>query len=148
MAFHQINMESPLQRVEFPWPKNVWAERVRKNGIFQNFPKHFLKGVGDSKHLSNHLANSYVFASVSWNTLTLTPGEAPPEIGSDEKVSWDLLKQPDEKEWEASCQRMSKDQDILSVSLIWLIINPATNQSLPANSGHTLVGSGNGRLLA
>lgn len=100
------------------------------------------------KHLSNHLANSYVFASVSWNTLTLTPGEAPPEIGSDEKVSWDLLKQPDEKEWEASCQRMSKDQDILSVSLIWLIINPATNQSLPANPGHTFVGSGNGRLLA
>lgn len=145
-------MESPLQRVEFPWPSKSVSRKSPKEWYFSKFSKIFQnifwKELEIGKHLSNHLANSYVFASVSWNTLTLTPGEAPPEIGSDEKVSWDLLKQPDEKEWEASCQRMSKDQDILSVSLIWLIINPATNQSLPANPGHTFVGSGNGRLLA
>lgn len=35
------------------------------------------------------------------------PVEAPPEIAI--SVSWDLLKQPNEREWEASCQRMSKD---------------------------------------
>ncbi len=99
------------------------VSRKRKLCIIARFSKHIL-GVEDGNHPSTILLLFTILsASVSWSTSPSpwwsATGNCDGVVGSSETAKR-----------KGVGSQLSKDQDILRVSSIWLRINPATNQSV------------------